>query len=830
MLKKWNIIAFVLITCLLTFTTTGIGNPTATEGDFYVSSTGNDQQPGTIDKPFATIERARMAVLELKKTTQNDITVLIRGGTYYLENPLHFSKDDSGTDAQKITYKAYGSEMPEFIGGIKLTNWTVYRDNIFVTDIPQGINPRQLFEANNRLTLAREPNNSYLKLEKPVEGLARKSFIYRDNDLNLDQWDVSEGHVYIWPGHNWFSQDKPIAAVDITNRQITMTDNRGYDMNPGNRFYLKNILDALDMPGECFISLKQRKVYTWPSGGLDNIIAPAVSCVLLVQGERDKPIRNLHFEGINIGISNEDTVRFINTENCSLRYCLIENAFRTGIEIGQHGQKNIIYGNEIRSHGESGLFLSGYTYGQPDENNNNIIENNHIHHCGRLVGHGQGVQVAQSGYNKIIHNHVHDMPRYGISVNGLRYQLLREQLKQVTWENHYDYLHSRNNLVAYNRIHDTNQDSQDTGAIESWGPGRDNVYDHNLIYNTGNEDFDLQSGIYIDDAGDHFTVTNNIIYGVIGTHGNQGIYVKGVGNVIDNNVLIGNPKCTTGIRSFFMADERCDHHTYTRNIIYFPSGPTPIGSFNQTLSAVHDAGTTASWNINVSQGGEYVVWVRYAAYNTPYNLKSMSGRTSLAIDSNDGVRLKNLDDTGAWDKQHWVRSATIELGKGAHNLKWENIDGGGINLDAFVFCNNKSWTPGNLHETNQPDNTHDEIIIVQAESYLTLNGKGKSVFVYDFDNWSEDRVSQAEYNLFWAIGSELSIEGSPAHGSLKQWQTLQSNKFDQHSIIADPLFVDPANNDYRLKPDSPALKLGIKSIDTSSIGLLNDFPMRLARE
>ncbi len=55
-------------------------------------------------------------------------------------------------------------------------------------------------------------------------------------------------------------------------------------------------------------------------------------------------------------------------------------------------------------------------------------------------------------------------------------------------------------------------------------------------------------------------------------------------------------------------------------------------------------------------------------------------------------------------------------------------------------------------------------------------------------------------------------------------------KFDQHSVLADPRFVDPTNHDYHLKPDSPALKLGFKDIDTSRIGLNGAFPKRFERE
>jgi hypothetical protein len=107
-----------------------------------------------------------------------------------------------------------------------------------------------------------------------------------------------------------------------------------------------------------------------------------------------------------------------------------------------------------------------------------------------------------------------------------------------------------------------------------------------LIHDTGNEQFNLQSGIYLDDQADYFTVTNNIIYGVKGTSYNQCIYSKGIGNRIENNILIGNSSCDTGIRSFFMADERCDHHEYLRNIIYFEPPGGAFGSGDSKSAAV----------------------------------------------------------------------------------------------------------------------------------------------------------------------------------------------------------------------------------------------------
>jgi hypothetical protein len=56
---------------------------------------------------------------------------------------------------------------------------------------------------------------------------------------------------------------------------------------------------------------------------------------------------------------------------------------------------------------------------------------------------------------------------------------------------------------------------------------------------------------------------------------------------------------------------------------------------------------------------------------------------------------------------------------------------------------------------------------------------------------------------------------------LDEWQAMG---FDKDSVFGDPLFVDPANNDYRVKPESPALKVGFRNFEMNTWGLQDDFP------
>jgi hypothetical protein len=69
---------------------TGAGAPPSGPG-FFVSPNGNDSNPGTVDAPFATLERAQQAMenSSIKQT-------YVEGGTYHLNSTLTLGAADSG--------------------------------------------------------------------------------------------------------------------------------------------------------------------------------------------------------------------------------------------------------------------------------------------------------------------------------------------------------------------------------------------------------------------------------------------------------------------------------------------------------------------------------------------------------------------------------------------------------------------------------------------------------------------------------------------------------------------------------------------------------------
>ena len=108
---------------------------------YFVSPAGDDANPGTLAKPFATLQRAQQAARQKRGG------VFLRGGTYYLPATLVFTAQDSGTKDAPVVFQNYENEKPVISGGVRLEelDWRPYTNGIFQAQVPAGLADRGNF-------------------------------------------------------------------------------------------------------------------------------------------------------------------------------------------------------------------------------------------------------------------------------------------------------------------------------------------------------------------------------------------------------------------------------------------------------------------------------------------------------------------------------------------------------------------------------------------------------------------------------------------------------------------------------------------------------------
>ncbi len=73
-----------------------------------------------------------------------------------------------------------------------------------------------------------------------------------------------------------------------------------------------------------------------------------------------------------------------------------------------------------------------------------------------------------------------------------------------------------------------------------------------------------------------------------------------------------------------------------------------------------------------------------------------------------------------------------------------------------------------------------------------------------------------DWNIYFDSRPEAKPESMTFAGAtLDQWR---QRGHDTHSIITDPGFIAPQRNDFELRADSPAIRLGFQPIELRGIG------------
>jgi hypothetical protein len=682
----------------------------------YVAPWGNDDWSGRLpatnkaglDGPVQTLQRARDEIRKLQAagSLESGVTVQVRAGLYELPQTLALEAQDSGTEQAPIIYQAYPGEKPILTAARVVSGFKPYKGKVLQADVSalKGTTFRQLFFNGKRQVLARTPNfdpkNPYgggwayvdgklVSMYADQPGDDKRKLVYREGDVR-EMARPTEAEVFIFPRYNWWNNVVPIKSLDRATRTITLAGDCSYPIRPGDRYYLRNVFEELDSPGEWYLDKETWTLYFWPPGKLK---AQSVTVSYLPNLIQMKETAWVTFQGFTMEGSEKQGVTLSNCRHCTIAASTIRNTvgvwdwgFSAVTVAG--GTDNRIVGNDIHDTGGNAISLSGgdrKTLTQA----NNVADNNYLHHMGQMYKQGVGISMYGVGC-KATHNLIHDGPRMGIIFSG------------------------NDLLIEYNEIRHVNLETEDTGAVytggRDWISSRGSVIRYNYFHDIlgyGHDQYGrwlsphFAWGVYLDDNAGGVDVIGNILVrcptALIHLH-------NGRDNVIENNILIGG------------RDQQVQYSGWTETHRYWTS--------------------------------------HFKTMVEGYNM---------------------VKDQPAWQRMRYIgigpKQAVLPDGKiMAHNFFRRNI----------VWYDSPKAPLYRLGNVNLDYNSFDENVIFNTGGPVTM--------------------------------------GLPKVEPPDQWAAWQKLGQDTHSVIADPLFVDRRRDDYRLKPESPALKLGFRQIPVRRIG------------
>ncbi|MCJ7447680.1 MAG: hypothetical protein MUO72_08305 [Bacteroidales bacterium] len=121
----------------------------------YVSPDGSDKNKGSKEKPYATIGKAQIEARQKKEA----VNIILRGGTYYLTQPVIITSQDSRPVDAPVVYKSYPGENVVISGAVPLKlKWNPCKNGIWQAKVEKHVIFDQLFVNGKLQRMARYPN------------------------------------------------------------------------------------------------------------------------------------------------------------------------------------------------------------------------------------------------------------------------------------------------------------------------------------------------------------------------------------------------------------------------------------------------------------------------------------------------------------------------------------------------------------------------------------------------------------------------------------------------------------------------------------------------
>jgi hypothetical protein len=507
--------------------------------DIFMAPGGNDTNPGTATKPFATLERARDAIRELKHAgpLKEPVTVRLAGGIYPLSHEVRFGPEDSGTAACPITYAAAGADPVVLDGGRRIQGWKKHDTRLWVTNLPEVASGqwkfRQLYVNGRQCVRARIPNEGFLRVAGCPEGTPKtadyhkdcQTFRFKQGDIRADWKNIQDVEVVVY--HFWTDSHLPIQSVGTPEPDIvtfahkagkTFTDDFTED---GARYIVENVFEGLDAPGEWYLDRHSGELFYYPLPGEDlanaEVVAPFSPALLRLEGKaaERRYVEHLRFRNLSFaycrfelppGNSNDRqgsatvpaAISLRGARSCMFEQCRVSNLGTFAFDVMAGCVDNQFVGNEIANVAAGGIRVNGGADRDPpwERTRDNRITDNWLHHYGLDYPSAVGMLLMNTEGNTVAHNHIHHGGYTGISVG---------------WVWGYNRSVSQNNRIEFNHIHHIGGVLSDMGGIYTLGVSPGTVIRNNHIHDVDANHYGGW-GIYHDEGSTHLLVENNVVH------------------------------------------------------------------------------------------------------------------------------------------------------------------------------------------------------------------------------------------------------------------------------------------------------------------------------